>query len=159
VATKALNTQPEWVDIVQFSDAGQKLGTERMQKVVKSDEEWRRQLDPAAYDIARQAGTEIACTGRSWNSHEKGMYRCICCDTALFTSNTKFDSGTGWPSFWIPIAPENITTEEDRSFGMVRASVACKLCDAHLGHVFEDGPPPTGLRYCTNSAAFRFVKF
>jgi len=146
------------VKIVQFSDGGRRLKTERVAKVVKTEEEWRKQLTPAAFDIARHADTELAYSGQYWNLHEKGLFRCICCDNALFSSETKFDSGTGWPSFWQPIAEENVRTTRDISYGMIRDAVACTLCDAHLGHVFDDGPRPTGLRYCMNSASLRFVK-
>ena len=149
---------PEEVTIVQFSDSGQRLGKVRVPKVVKSDDEWRQQLSSGQFDITRRADTEIAFSGRYWNLHDKGLYRCICCDNALFSSQTKFESGTGWPSFWEPIAPENVRTLNDTSYGMVRNAVACTLCDAHLGHVFDDGPQPTGLRYCMNSASLKFVK-
>jgi peptide-methionine (R)-S-oxide reductase len=145
------------VTIVQFSDSGERVSKVRVQRVVKSEAEWRQQLGPGIFDIARNADTEIAFSGRYWNLHDKGIYRCICCDNALFNSATKFDSGTGWPSFWAPIASENVREIRDTTFGMVRTAVACTECDAHLGHVFEDGPEPTHLRYCMNSASLRFV--
>ena len=156
-ANAAKGTPPE-VTIVEFSDDGKKLKTVHVPKVVKSEEEWRKLLSPNAFDITRHADTEFAYSGQYWNLHDKGLYRCICCDNALFSSATKFDSGTGWPSFWQPIAPENVTNISDNSLGVVRTAVSCTLCDAHLGHVFDDGPPPTGLRYCMNSASLRFVK-
>lgn len=146
------------VTIVLFSDAGQRLKAVRTAKVVKTATEWRQQLSENAFDITRNADTELAFSGKYWNLHDTGLYRCICCDNALFDSATKFDSGTGWPSFWTPIAKENVTETHDTTLGMVRTAVACTECDAHLGHVFDDGPEPTGLRYCMNSASLRFVK-
>jgi len=150
--------QPKMVKIVDFTDAGAREGIVVVPKIVKSEDEWRKQLSPLAFDVTRQAGTERAFTGEYWNLHEKGLFRCICCDTALFSSETKFESGTGWSSFCAPIAKENIQELQDVGLGTVRTAVSCRRCDAHLGHVFDDGPRPTGLRYCMNSVAMRFVK-
>jgi peptide-methionine (R)-S-oxide reductase len=158
VTAAAAKNEPAEVTVVQFSDSGQRLAKVKIPRVVKTDEEWRQQLSGNAFDITRHADTEFAYSGKYWNLHDKGMYRCICCDNALFSSATKFDSGTGWPSFWEPIAKENVREISDTTIGMERTAVSCTECDAHLGHVFDDGPRPTGLRYCMNSASLKFVK-
>jgi len=136
---------------------GELTGPVDVARVVKSDPEWRQQLTPEQYEIARGQGTEPAYCGRLLDNHRKGIYVCICCDLPLFASDAKFDSGTGWPSFFQPVAKENVILKADDSFGMNRTEILCARCDAHLGHVFEDGPPPTGLRFCLNSAALTFI--
>jgi peptide-methionine (R)-S-oxide reductase len=145
------------VAIENFSAAGTSEGIVQVPKIVRTEAEWRAQLPADSFRVTRQAGTEYPGTGKYERNHASGLYRCICCATALFDSKTKFESGTGWPSFWQPIAPENVTARVDKSFLMKRTEVLCSRCDAHLGHVFDDGPEPTGLRYCMNSAAMKFV--
>lgn len=153
----ALAVSPSRVLIESFSAAGRSEGVTLFPVARKTDAQWQRQLSANSFAITRRADTERPFTGALWNNHADGLYRCICCDTALFDSRTKFESGTGWPSFWQPISKYNVAESTDRSYGMVRTAVSCRRCDAHLGHVFDDGPPPTGLRYCMNSGALRFV--
>ena len=148
---------PAMVAIETFSAAGKDLGTVKLAKVAKSEADWKKMLQPLQFEVTRHADTERPFTGIYAESKNDGLYRCICCATALFDSKTKFESGTGWPSFWQPIAEKNVVKTNDSSFMMERTAVSCARCDAHLGHVFDDGPKPTGLRYCMNSASLNFV--
>jgi peptide-methionine (R)-S-oxide reductase len=145
------------VRIAEFDAAGKRTGVVDMELVQKPPEEWRKLLTPEQFEVTREAGTEAPFSGEYAEFHGDGLYLCVCCRTALFDSKTKFESGTGWPSFWQPIAEENVATISDDSAGMSRTEVRCRRCYAHLGHVFDDGPPPTHLRYCMDSAALKFV--
>ncbi len=156
-AAFGLNAAPKKIKIAEFNDAGKQTGLVEVDKVVKTDAEWKGMLSAEEFYVTRKQGTERAFTGKLNKNYADGVYRCICCGTALFDSKTKFDSGTGWPSFWAPIAKENVKNISDNTLGMVRVENQCARCDAHLGHVFEDGPKPTGLRYCMNSASLKFV--
>src|ERR1700733_12930272 len=147
----------EEVQIVQFDDKGRKLGLAGVKKVVRSNSKWHTQLSAEQYYVTRQQGTDAAFSGTYYQIHQEGLFRCICCDTAVFSSDTKFDSGTGWPSFWAPIAEENVRTHSDYSLLMKRTEVHCTLCEAHLGHLFNDGPEPTNLRYCMNESSLKFI--
>ena len=145
------------VKIVEFDDFGKRTGVAELERVEKSEAEWKSQLTGDQFYVTRKEGTERAFSGKYAKHHEDGIYRCVCCNTALFDSKTKFESGTGWPSYWEPIAKENVKENVDNSLGMQRVEVECVRCGAHGGHVFPDGPKPTGLRYCMNSASLNFV--
>lgn len=156
-ATTAATAGTDGVTIETFGPDGRSKGTASVRRIVKTDTEWRQQLSQLAYEVTRHEATERAFSGAYDGNHADGLYACICCGTMLFDSRTKFDSGTGWPSFWRPISHYNVVERGDTTLGLRRTAVACKRCDAHLGHVFDDGPRPTGLRYCMNSVALNFL--
>lgn len=145
------------VTVVDYNDDGQRIGPVVMKRMVRTDGEWRKQLSADQFYVTRKGSTDLPFSGTYYRMHEAGVFRCVCCGTALFSSDAKFDSGTGWPSFWAPVAPENVRRHEDRSLFLERVEVVCTRCGAHLGHVFDDGPEPTHLRYCINESALRFV--
>ncbi|HVX06093.1 MAG TPA: peptide-methionine (R)-S-oxide reductase MsrB [Rhodanobacteraceae bacterium] len=153
----SIHTEPGSVLLEIFADDGRDLGPQRLQRLVLGDAEWHRRLSPAAFEILRRGGTEPAFSGQHERPPARGLYRCAGCATALYDDATQFDSGTGWPSFWQPISSHNVIELSDASFGMLRTEVRCARCQGHLGHVFDDGPRPTGLRYCMNSLALKFV--
>jgi peptide-methionine (R)-S-oxide reductase len=156
-AAAAASPSGDAVTIEEFGPDGKSRGTVSVPRVLKSEAEWRKQLSPLAFTVTRQEGTELAFSGAYDKNHADGLYGCICCATVLFDSRTKYDSGTGWPSFWKPISRFNVLERGDNSLGMQRTAVTCKRCNAHLGHVFDDGPQPTGLRYCMNSVSLNFT--
>ena len=148
----------EDVTIVPFGDDGRALAASLVKRIVRTDAEWRSILTPNQFYVTRRESTDAPYTGTFYKSHERGLFRCVCCSNAVFGSDAKFDSGTGWPSFWEPVAAQNVATRKDTSLMMERVEVHCTLCLAHLGHVFDDGPAPTGLRYCINESSLRFVR-
>jgi peptide-methionine (R)-S-oxide reductase len=154
---RAASATEQFVTIEQFGADARSRGTVSVPRTIKTDAEWRAQLSPLAFEVTRQEGTERPFSGVYDHNQAQGLYACICCATALFDSHTKFDSGTGWPSFWKPISRYNVAERGDSSLGMQRTAVSCTRCNAHLGHVFDDGPPPTGLRYCMNSVSLNFT--
>ena len=157
-ASAAAVTKGKTVKIAEFDSSGKLIKVLEVDRIEKTAAEWQQQLTPLQFQVTRKQGTERAFSGKYATSHDDGLYRCICCGTVLFDSKTKFESGTGWPSFWQPIAKENVREETDTSLSETRTEVLCARCDSHIGHVFEDGPRPTGLRYCMNGVALKFVK-